>query len=201
MDTVEVGRLIAGIVLVIITLIVAIILIKIAGSPVSTKLGYEQLNLLYLDREKHKKYIRIDTRHLSAYTVDIIRYNTQDALLKLYKLAKENGKEDLYATFEGHIALIGSELSDAVQACVTPEMEKCLMQQMIVVAQTLNVMEKELRAEIEKDAQERVQEQKDIQEMQEKVEKITEDELTRDYHPMKTLEIFNDLLKEDQISK
>lgn len=197
MDTVEVGRLIAGIVLVIITLIVAIILIKKAGSPV----GYEQLNLLYLDREKHKKYIRIDTRHLSEYTVDIIRYNTQDALLKLYKLAKENGKEDLYATFEGHIALIGSELSDAVQACVTPEMEKCLMQQMIVVTQTLNVMEKELRAEIEKDAQERVQEQKDIQEMQEKVEKITEDELTRDYHPMKTLEIFNDLLKEDQISK
>ena len=58
-----------------------------------------------------------------------------------------------------------------------------------------------MRAEIEKDAQERVQEQKDIQEMQEKVEKITEDELTRDYHPMKTLEIFNDLLKEDQISK
>lgn len=145
------------------------------------------IKLLYLDSKQRKKYIKIDIRHLSNKTKDIVRSNTETALDNLYQLAQKYDKEDLFITFEGHINLIASELSESVKACQTPEMEELLMQKLTVVTQTLNYMEKEIKDEITADEAEKAE-----------VKKLTEKILMEDYHPMERLEIFNNLLKEDK---
>lgn len=145
------------------------------------------IKLMYLDSKRRKKYIKINIRHISDETKNIVRYNTETALNKIYQLAQKHDKEDLFITFEGHINLIASELSESVKACKTPEMEKLLMQKMIVVTQTLNYMEKEIKDEITADEAEKAE-----------VKKLTEKILMEDYHPMERLEIFNNLLKEDK---
>lgn len=144
------------------------------------------LNLFYIDKKHHKKYVKIKMKHLSEDTAHLLYYNIQQPLKELYAQAKEHDKEEVFVTFEPYIIAIGSELTSAIRECITKQMEERLLERIPVVTQTISWMQERLQREIE----EEIREEKEMEELK-------NDILIADYHPMEVLENLNTLLRDD----